>query len=37
LLLHDPERLERLRALADEAMLDDVKPFPRPDDQGPGA
>jgi hypothetical protein len=26
-----------LRALADEAMLDDVKPFPRPDDQGPSA
>lgn len=32
-LLRDPERLERLRALADEAMLDDVKPFPRPGDQ----
>ena len=35
-LLHDPERLERLRALADEAMRDDVKPFPRPSDQGRG-
>lgn len=31
-LLHDPERLERLRALADEAMGDEVKPFPRPGD-----
>jgi hypothetical protein len=36
-LLHDPERLERLRALADEAMLDEVTPFPRPVDQGRGS
>jgi hypothetical protein len=35
-LLRDPERLERLRALADEAVLDDVKPFPYPNDPGPG-
>ena len=35
-LLHYPERLERLRAMAEEAMLDEVKPFPRPNDQGPG-
>ena len=33
-LLHDPERLERLYALADEAVLDEVKPYPRPNDQG---
>jgi hypothetical protein len=32
-LLQDPKRLERLRALADEAMHDEVRPFPHPRDQ----